>query len=194
MENWSLSMIQKNRFIVFAFGILCVLFVVLYLVIDTNKTKSKLFFNHIDTINILATLNSELDNFIHKEHQYINFDGINDTTGNFHTRIDSLINESQQSNLSLEYRTKLTHIKKEFLKKELWIERLKSRKASGFNIVTFIFDTSSDEFLALDSNTQKLINTIRVEMIRDIYLGEVDTKSLMERYGVTQKRIQKEPF
>lgn len=187
-------MIKKNKFITFAFLSLMVLFVILYFVIDANKTKSKLFFSHADQINTLVTLDSEFNNFIDKRSYFTEFDLLNRKTAFFLETIDSLIEESSNTNLSPLYKEELLTIKKEFLEKELWIERLKSRKAFEFNIMAFIFDTQSDEFLSLDTQTKEKINLIRVEVIKDIYIGKIDIEMLVTRFAISDEMVAKKPF
>jgi len=194
MGKWRLSMIKKNKFITFAFLSLMVLFVILYFVIDANKTKSKLFFSHADQINTLVTLDSEFNNFIDKRSYFTEFDLLNRKTAFFLETIDSLIEESSNTNLSPLYKEELLTIKKEFLEKELWIERLKSRKAFEFNIMAFIFDTQSDEFLSLDTQTKEKINLIRVEVIKDIYIGKIDIEMLVTRFAISDEMVAKKPF
>jgi PAS domain S-box-containing protein len=194
MGKWRLSMIKKNKFITFAFLSLMVLFVILYFVIDANKTKSKLFFSHADQINTLVTLDSEFNNFIDKRSYFTEFDLLNRKTAFFLETIDSLIEESSNTNLSPLYKEELLTIKKEFLEKELWIERLKSRKAFEFNIMAFIFDTQSDEFLSLDTQTKEKINLIRVEVIKDIYIGKIDIEMLVTRFAISDEMVAQEPF
>lgn len=187
-------MIKRNQFISFAFIVLIFLFVVLYFIIDANKVKSKLFFSHVDQINILMTLDSELNNFIVKRSYFTEFDLLNKQTTLFLETIESLIEESSNTNLSTSYKDNLLIIKEEFLKKELWIERLKSRKAFEFNIMAFIFDTQSDEFMSLDKQTQEKINLMRIEIIKEMSVGEINSELLAKKFGITEEITKKEPF
>ncbi|MCV6606861.1 MAG: PAS domain-containing sensor histidine kinase [Campylobacterales bacterium] len=186
-----MSRLKNTRLYTYTIIFLGISFIGLsYFLTYTNQEEQR-FLKHSEKIQSLGTLNSKIDGFLLRRFEYFLFEEINQDMNSFLEKSKDLIKDGKNNNMPSNYIKSLEQIKEKFLKKELLVERIKSKKAFESELFSFIFDTKNSQFQRLSKKEQEDINLIRVQLIQYGLYNLEQMNSYIEKI---EKKVKKSKY
>ena len=149
------------------------------------------YFNHThNQVTKLLVLDTKIDHFIQTKYKLVQIDTVNDYLAQSLYIINELILENQNKPNSMHYTQHLELLKKDFLKKELAVERIKYTKAFEFNIRSYLLDTQEKSFNDLPLDLKNKLNKIKINVVNKMQ-QEKNLNDYIHSLEFSQEELQR---
>ena len=174
-------------FVLFIIGIFSYLY--------TINSHLKQYSTYHNSIAKLEILNKNLDNFLLKKSNFINYDNINKDIKEFEVNIEILNSTNTKNNFNKKYLIYLKKVKNDFAKKANIIEHFKSTNAQLVDSFHYLYDLNYaiSESKTIPKDKIKLINQLYLHIIKYYINSTIDIREIKKNLLYLKDYIKHKP-